>query len=107
MKTKKTSKMSTAKKVVIGAGIAAASAGAYYLLGPNAKAHQKKAGALLAKMKKEVQSEIKKGEEMTVALYHKAVDTIASNYSKQYKLHEKDIKSFAKKLKSEYKKVVK
>lgn len=99
--------MSTAKKVAIGAGVAALSAGAYYLLGPNAKAHQKKAGAPLVKMKKEIQNEIKKGEEMTVAFYHKVVDTISENYSKQYKLHEKDIKAFAQKLKSEYKKIIK
>lgn len=107
MKTKKMSKMSLGKKVAIGAGVAAAAAGAYYLLGPNAKAHQKKASALFSKMKKEVQSKIKKGEEMTVDLYHKVVDTIAENYSKQYKLHEKDIKAFAERLKNEYKKIVK
>lgn len=91
------------KKVAIGAGVAALGAGAYYLLGPNAKAHQKKASALFIKMKKEVQSEIKKAKEASTPLYHKAVDVISENYAKQYKNHEKDIKSFAKKLKSEWK----
>ena len=106
MKTKKG--MSGAKKVAIGAGVVAASvatAGAYYLLGPDAKVHQKKAKTLLGKMKKEVESEIKKAKEVSVPLYHKAVDVISENYAKQYEMHEKDIKAFAKKLKSEWKKI--
>lgn len=99
--------VSGGKKMVAVAGLAAIGAGAYYLLGPNAKANQKKASALLVKMKKEVESEIKKAKEVSVPLYHKAVDVISENYAKQYKAHGKDIKAFAKKLKSEWKKVVK
>ena len=103
--------MSKGKKVAIGAGIgatvAAVGAGAYYLLGPNAKAHQKKVSLLMAKMKKEVQSEIKKAEEVTTPLYHKVVDVVSENYAKQYKIHEKEIKAFAKKLKSEWKGITK
>ena len=100
--------MSMGKKMAIGAGIVAigaATGGAYYILGPNAKAHQKKAAALLAKIKKEVEREIKKAKEVSVPLYHKAVDAVSETYAKQYKAHEKDIKAFAKKLKSEWKKV--
>ena len=98
---KKNKKISEGKKVAIGAGIAAvtlASAGAYYLLGPNKKAHQKKTHILMAKMEKELKSEIRKAKKLTMPLYHKAVDVIAENYSKQYKMHEKDIKAIAKKL---------
>lgn len=97
--------MTTAKKVAVGAGLAAVGAGAYYLLGPKAKMHQKKASALFAKIKKEVQSETKKAKEVSIPLYHKAVDVISENYAKQYKMHEKDIKAFAKKLKREWKKI--
>jgi len=95
--------MSVGKKMVVGAGVAALGAGAYYLLGPKAKAHQKKASVLLNKMEKEVQDEIKKAEKVTIPLYHKAVDIVSKNYAKQYKAHEKDIKAFAKKLKNEWK----
>jgi hypothetical protein len=52
--------MSFGKEVTIGAGVAAVGAGAYYLLGPKAKAHQKKASALIGKIKKEVTKDIKK-----------------------------------------------
>jgi len=99
--------MSTGKKVAIGGAIAAIGAGAYYLLGPDAKAHQKKTSVLLAKVKKEVQSEAKKVKEMSGPLYQKAVDVISTNYAKQYKAHGKEIKAFADKLKKEYKKITK
>jgi hypothetical protein len=100
---KKNTKMSGKKKVAVGAGIVALAGGAYYLLGPNAKAHQKKASELMAKMKKEITSEIKKAKKLSTPLYHKAVNIVAKNYAKQYKMHEKDIKAIAQKLKSEWK----
>ncbi len=99
--------MSGGKKMAIGAGMAALGAGAYYLLGPDGKANQKKVSALMAKMKKEVASEIKKAKEVGTPLYNKAVDVVSENYAKQYKAHEKEIKAFAKMLKSEWKEVSK
>lgn len=106
---KKTTKkgMSAGKKVAIGGAIAAMGAGALYLLGPNSKAHQKKTSILFAKVKKEVQQEVKKVKDMSGPLYHKAVDAISTNYAKQYKAHSKEIKAFADKLKKEYKKITK
>ena len=84
------------------AAVGAASAGAYYLLGPKAKAHQKKVLALVNKMKKDVVGEVKKVKAVSKPIYHKTVDVIASNYAKQYKEHEKDIKAVAKQLKTEW-----
>lgn len=105
---KKTKKGISKGKVVAGvAGVVAISAGAYYLFGPDAKKHQKKASALLLKMKKEVQTEIKKAKEVSTPIYNKAVDVVSKNYAKQYKLHGKDVKAFASKLKSEWKGVKK
>ncbi|MFZ3011477.1 MAG: hypothetical protein WA060_00540 [Minisyncoccia bacterium] len=100
---KNNKKMSGAKKVAIGAGVATLAAGAFYLFGPKAKAHQKQATTLMAKIKKEVTEEIKKAKTKTAPVYHKVVDTVSANYAKQYKIHEKDIKAFAKKLKSKLK----
>lgn len=59
---KKSNKISGGKKMMVGAGMAALGAGAYYLLGPDGKKHQKKASAVLAKVKKEVEGEIKKAK---------------------------------------------
>lgn len=103
----KNKKMSGGKKMAMLGSMAALGAGAYYLLGPKAKAHQKKASALMAKMKKEVASEIKKAKMASMPVYHKAVDLVSENYAKEYKAHEKDIKAFARKLKSEWKNVSK
>jgi hypothetical protein len=100
---KKKSRMSGGEMMAVGAGIAALGAGAYCLLGPKAKAHQKKASALMAKMKKEIASEIKKAKTITVPLYHQAVDMAAENYSQKYKMHEKEIKALAQRLKGEWK----
>jgi len=52
-------KMSTGKKVAIGAGIAAVAGGAYYFLGKNGKANQKKAKDWAVKMEKNIESKVK------------------------------------------------
>ncbi len=100
---KKNKKIGVGKKVAVGAGLAVVGAGVYYFFGPNAKKHQKKAKTLVNKVKKEVEREVKKAKEITIPLYHKAVDTVTKNYARQYKLHEKDIKALASKVKKEWK----
>ena len=110
MKKDNMKKISGKKIVATGAGMVAlgvASAGAYYMFGPKAKAHQKKAVALMAKMKKDVTNEIKKAKDAGMPVYHKAIDMVSENYAKQYKEHEKEIKALAKTLKGELKTVSK
>jgi len=92
--------ISVGKAVAIGAGVAAVGAGAYLLLGPKGKANQKKVGAWMADMKKEVGKEIKKAKNATAPVYHKVVDTVAKTYSKKYKDYSKEIAAFAKTLKT-------
>ena len=99
--------MSVGKKMIIGAGVAAIGAGAYYLLGPKSKAHQKKALNLMKKMKNEVTKEFKKVKNETESVYHKTIDSVSRNYNKQYKEHAGEITAFAKKLKGEWKDVEK
>lgn len=105
--TKNKKEISGGKMLARVAGAAALGAGAYYLLGPDAKAHQKKAKALMDKMQKEVGFEIKKIKEVSGPLYVKAVDAISENYAKQYKMHEPEIKALAKKLKEGWKTISK
>lgn len=59
---KKKKEMSAGKGAVIGAGLAAAGAGAYYLLGPKSKQHQKKAKIWMVKMEKSAKVEFKKAK---------------------------------------------
>ncbi len=95
--------MSKGAMVAIGAGAAALGAGAYYLLGPKRKEHQKKAKAMMDKMKKEVIHQVKNAKEISLPIYHKVVDSVAETYSKEYEMHEAEIKALAKKLKGQYK----
>ena len=103
---KKKSGISGGKILATGVGMALG-AGAYYLLGPKSKTHQKKAKALMTKMKKEIESEIKKTKDISMPIYNKAVDVISTTYAKEYKAHEKEIKAFAKTIKGEWKSVTK
>ena len=68
----KKNKVSAGKVAAIGAGMAAVSAGAYYLLGPDGKKHQKDAKGMMKKMEKELENKImtpgmKKTEKMMVS----------------------------------------
>jgi hypothetical protein len=60
---KKNKKMSGGKKMAM-VGMAALAGGAYYLLGPDGKKHQKKATKLVNKIKQEVRTGMAKGKEL-------------------------------------------
>lgn len=81
---------------------AAMGAGAYYLLGPDKKKHQKKAKELLGKIKDEIVAEAVKAKSVGTPAYHRAAEAVARVYREQYKLHEKDIQAIARKLKDEW-----
>jgi hypothetical protein len=102
---KKKKGMSKKGEMAIGAGMAALGAGAYYLLGPKSKQHQRKAKALAVKMEKEAEKKLKMARNITEPIYHNVIDAVAEAYSKQYKEHAGDINFVAKKLKGEWKKV--
>ncbi len=80
MKTKKG--MSASKKVAIGGAMAAIGAGAYYLLGPDAETHQKKASVLMGKIKKEVEVDAKKLKSEWKEISKKAVKKYVSKKKK-------------------------
>ncbi len=100
-KSKGISKTGVAASV---AGLAAIGAGAYYLLGPKSKAHQKKAKNLLKKMNDQIKEEVKAAKKFSTPLYHQAVDAISEKYAKEHAMYEKEIKALAKKLKGSKKK---
>lgn len=91
------------KIAAISAGVVAVGAGAYYLLGPKSKAHQKKIKDVASKIKNEVSDKLKDIKDITVPIYNETVDAISETYSKEYKDHSKEIGAFADKLKSDWK----
>lgn len=103
--SKKKSGMSVGKSAIIGAGVAAVGAGAYYFLGPKGKQHQKKVKAWMVEMEMEIEKTLKKAKSFTEPFYHNTVDTMATIYSKQYKEHAGEINAFAKKLKGKWKSI--
>jgi len=100
MEKKKIKKISAGKVAAIGAGVAVVGAGAYYLLGPKGKEHQKKIKGWMLTMKKEIDGEFKKAKNATTPVYHKTVDAIAKVYSQKHKEYSKEINAFAKTLKA-------
>lgn len=97
--------MTVGKAVAIGVGVAATAAGAYYLFGPKGKAHQKKAKALVVKMKSELNKQIRKVKSASQPVYHSIVDAISKAYSKEYKEHIPEINALARELKGQWKSI--
>jgi hypothetical protein len=98
--------MSAGKMAAVGgavAGAAALAGGAYYLMGPQGKAHQKKMKDMRLKMEKDAKSKLKMAKDMTQPMYNMAIDTLAATYANQYEEHEAQIKAIAKRLKGEWK----
>ena len=72
----------------IGAGVAALGAGAYYLLGPDGKKHQKKVKDFAVKTGKKVKKEIEKAKEFAKPIYDKAMDVVSEVLPKEKELEE-------------------
>ena len=100
--SKKRSGISGGEMAAIGATAAALGAGAYYLMGPKAKKHQKNAKALLSNIKKEVNTELKRAKDITKPIYNRIVDNVSKAYQGQYEAHEAEIRAMAKKLKEDW-----
>jgi len=77
---KKGSGVATA--VGIGAGIAALSAAAYIMFGPNGKKNQKALRGWAVKMKGEVIEKLEQAKEITEPVYHSIVDQVQAKYAK-------------------------
>ena len=101
-KITKKNKMSTGKKIALGAGAVGIGATAYYLFGPKSKEHQKKARKVLSEVKGAIEKKLQTIERNTQPIYHSAVDTLAKTYNKKYKAHEGEINAFIKKIKGEW-----
>jgi hypothetical protein len=85
MSTKKVAKKNNSeigKVIGIGAGIAALSAAAYIMFGPNGKKNQKALKGWMIKAKGEIIEKFEQAKELTEPVYHKIVDQIQAKYSK-------------------------
>jgi len=82
-----------AKEIIsIGAGVAALSAAAYVLFGPNAKKNRKAIRGWAVKMKGEIIEKFEKAKEITEPAYHQIIDGIQSKYSKLKNVDPEELK---------------
>lgn len=104
MVKKKVEKKSNVGKVIAaGVGVAAVSAAAYLLFGPEGKKNRKKIKGWAIKMKGEIIEKFEEAKEITEPVYHKIVDEISAKYAKTKGITEEEIKETVAELKKHWK----
>jgi gas vesicle protein len=101
--TKKTTKGVSAKTAVgIGAGIAAISAAAYILFGPEGKKNRKAIRGWSVKMKGEIIEKFEQAKELTEPVYHQIVDSIKAKYAKLKNVDQKELEQVVTEIKKHW-----
>ena len=90
---KTTSKSNIGKAVAVGVGIAALSASAYLLFGPDGKKNRKAVKGWTVKMKGEVMEKMENLKEVTAPVYEKIVAEVSNKYSKMKNISPEELKS--------------
>ena len=91
------------KLAVLGATLAGAAAGAYFLFGPKGKANRKHARAWAIKMKGDIVEKLEEAKEVSEPVYHQIIDAVASEYKTGSKAGKEEIETLAKDLKRHWK----
>ena len=94
------------KALAVGAGVAAASAAAYLLFGPEGKKNRKKINSWAVKMKGEMIEKLEKAQEVTEPVYHKVVDEVSAKYAKLKNVDQKDVEDTVSEIKKHWKSLV-
>lgn len=102
VKKQASKKSNVGKAVAVGAGVAALSAAAYMLFGPEGKKNRKKITGWATKMKGEMIEKFEHMKEVTEPMYHKVVDEISAKYVKKG-VSEEDINAVVSELKNHWK----
>jgi hypothetical protein len=93
----------SAKQVIgIGAGVAALSAAAYVLFGPNGKKNQKAIRGWAVKMKGEIIEEFEKAKELTESVYYDIIDKAEAKYAKFKNVDQEELKSIISEIKKHW-----
>jgi len=105
MEKKKVSKkgLSTKAVVGIGAGVAALSAAAYVLFGPQGKKNQKAIRSWAVKMKGEIIEKFEDAKELTEPVYHKIIDSAEAKYAKLKNVDKEELAATVAEIKKHWK----
>jgi len=96
-----------AKVVGIGAGIAALSAAAYIMFGPDAKKNRKAIRGWAVKMKGEVIEKLEKAKEITEPVYHSILDEVQAKYAKVKNVDSKELEDAIAEIRKHWKSIEK
>ncbi len=105
--TAKNKGVSTKTIIGIGAGVAALSAAAYVLFGPNGKKNQKAIKGWTIKMKGEIIEKFENAKELTEPVYHNIVDNIQAKYAKLKNVDQQELEKVITEIKKHWKAIQK
>lgn len=109
MEKKTTNKKVLGAKTVIGigAGVAALSAAAYVLFGPNGKKNRKIIRGWSVKMKGEIIEKFENAKEITEPVYHQIIDSVQEKYSKLKNVDQEELVAVVNEIKKHWKSIKK
>ena len=104
MEKKTTNKkgISTKAAVGIGAGVAALTAAAFVLFGPEGKKNQKKIRGWAVKMKGEIIEKFEEAKELTEPVYHKIIDNAHAKYAKLKNVDKAELEETVKEIRKHW-----
>lgn len=94
------------KAVAVGAGIAALSAAAYVLFGPEGKKNRKAIRGWAIKMKGEVIEKLENAKEITEPIYHDIVNKVSEKYAKVKSVNPEELAKAVEDLRKQWKNMV-
>jgi hypothetical protein len=94
----------SAKQIIgIGAGVAALTAAAYVLFGPEGKKNRKAIHGWAVKMKGEIIEKFEEVKELTEPVYHNIIDSAKAKYSKLKNVDQKELEIIINEIKKHWK----
>ena len=94
--------LSAKAAIGIGAGVAALSAAAYVLFGPNGKKNKKAIRGWAVKMKGEIIEEFEKVKELTESVYYDIIDKAEARYAKFKNVDQEELKAIISEIKKHW-----
>lgn len=105
---KKQTKGVSAKQVIgVGVGVAALSAAAYLLFGPNGKKDRKAIKGWAVKMKGEIIEKFEEAKELTEPMYNEIIDKVQQKYSKIQNIDKEELQATIAEIKKSWKAIQK
>lgn len=97
--------LSTKTIIGIGAGVAALSAAAYVLFGPEGKKNRKVIRGWAVKMKGEIIEKFENAKELTEPVYHEIIDNVQAKYAKLKNIDQAELAKTVNEIKNHWKSI--